>query len=257
MTCALAVESLSVAYGSTLVVEEVDWTVAPGSFWAVVGPNGSGKTTLLKAVLGLALPVAGRVSLFGSPPGRFSRWERVGYLPQYASPASSGFPATVAEVVTMGRLAGHRFPRRPRSGDLLAVRRALDRMGAGDLSGRRFGSLSGGQRQRVLLARAMVNEPPLLLLDEPSLALDPESRDKFYGSLSQINRESNVAIVLVTHDSATAGAYASNLLYLDRRVVFSGSFADFCRSPLMTSHFGPGSQHVICHQHDGEGRRGV
>ena len=122
-----------------------------------------------------------------------------------------------------------------------------------DLAARRIGDLSGGQRQRVLLARALVNRPQLLLLDEPTLALDPDSRNAFYELLATLNRRDGVTVVLVTHDSATAGNFASHLLYLDRVVIFSGSFTDFCAAPEMTARFGAFAHHTICHQHDRAG----
>ncbi|OQA24162.1 MAG: High-affinity zinc uptake system ATP-binding protein ZnuC [Verrucomicrobia bacterium ADurb.Bin345] len=251
-----AIESveLSVAYGAGRVLDRISWRAGPGEFWAVVGPNGSGKTTLVKTALGLLQPQSGTVSLFGVAPRRFDAWQRIGYLPQFASPAFPKFPATVSEMVGLGRLAGKRFPRLLNRSDASAVVNALGRLGVADLANRRIGELSGGQRQRVLLARALVNRPDLLILDEPTLALDPDSRESFYNLLAEMHRQGGSTIVLVTHDSATAGRYASHLLYLDRTVLFSGTFHDFCRSPEMAKQFGPFAQHTICHQHDGEGR---
>ena len=249
MTPVVDVRHLSVCYGSGIALQDLDWTVTPGSFWAVVGPNGSGKTTLLKAVLGLLPPRTGTLLLFGDTPQAFNAWHRVGYLPQFADLTFQRFPATVQEIVVMGRLAAKRFPRRLIRQDHLAAREALARMSIADLSERQIGALSGGQRQRVLLARARVNQPDLLLLDEPGLALDPDSRERFYELLETLNREQGTAIVLVTHDSATAGKHAEQLLYLDRKPVFQGSFADFCESSHMAAHFGAHAQHIICHQH--------
>ncbi len=240
---------LDVRYGRTAALLGADWSVQPGEFWAVVGPNGSGKSSLLKAVLGLQPTHHGDVLLFGHPSCRFQEWRRVGYLPQYSTLTHPAFPATVTEVVGLGCLAGQRFPRRLRREDRCAVHAALDSLGIADLRVRRFGELSGGQRQRVLLARACVHKPELLLLDEPGAALDPESRESFFSLLRAMNREQGVTVILVTHDSGTAGSYAGHLLYLDRRIIFSGAFADFCRSPDMTSHFGMPAQHQICHQH--------
>jgi zinc transport system ATP-binding protein len=113
-----------------------------------------------------------------------------------------------------------------------------------------IGELSGGQQQRVLLARAIVNRPELLILDEPTTALDPEAREKFFQTLMELNKTMNVTIILITHDIAGIGKYASKLLYLDNHIVFYGSFEDFCISERMTDYFGKFSQHLICHRHN-------
>jgi zinc transport system ATP-binding protein len=252
MSC-IRVTDLTVSYGLGLALERVSWAAGPGEFWAVVGPNGSGKTTLLKAALGLLRPRSGEVALFGESPERFRDWQRVGYLPQYVAAGMSRFPATAREVVGLGRLAGKRFPRWLGAADHAAVADTLARLGASDLATRRLGELSGGQRQRVLLARALANRADLLLLDEPTVALDPDGRNAFYELLTELNRRDGVTVVLVTHDSATAGRYADRLLYVDRTVVFSGTFTDFCASPEMTQRFGAFAQHTICHRHDGNG----
>jgi zinc transport system ATP-binding protein len=244
---------LSVAYGMGMALDRVSWRAGSGEFWAIVGPNGSGKTTLVKTAMGLLQPRSGCVTLFGVEPRRFGAWQRVGYLPQFASPAFPKFPATVREVVALGRLAGKRFPRWLGAADDKAVKSALERLGVAGLTDRRIGELSGGQRQRVLLARALVNRPDLLILDEPTLALDPDSRESFYALLAEMHRQGDSTIVLITHDSATAGKHASHLLYLDRSVLFSGTFQDFCHSPEMNRQFGSVAQHTICHQHDGGG----
>jgi zinc transport system ATP-binding protein len=101
----------------------------------------------------------------------------------------------------------------------------------------------------VLLARALVSKPEFLILDAPTTALDPETRDTFFSTLKALNQDSGVTIIIVTHDIADIGKYASKLLYLDKRVVFYGSFEDFCSSPDMASYFGEFAQHLICHRH--------
>ncbi len=243
---------LSAAYDSEPILENLTWTVRPGEFWAVVGPNGSGKTTLLKAVLGLLPPLSGEARLFGEPPARFSQWRRVGYLPQFVGAPFPRFPASVREIVGLGRLATRRFPRVWRREDEKAVAAALELFGLSDLADRPVGELSGGQTQRMLLARAVVNEPELLLLDEPHAALDPDSRDSFYRLLREWRERRAVTIVMVTHDSANAGRYADHLLYLDRTAVFQGTFEEFCRDSRMSERFGEWAQHVICHRHGSE-----
>jgi zinc transport system ATP-binding protein len=119
-----------------------------------------------------------------------------------------------------------------------------------DIKNKLIGDLSGGQQQRVLVARAIVNEPELLILDEPTTALDPETREKFFHTLQELNQNKKVTIILITHDIGSIGKYASKLLYLDKRIIFYGSFEDFCSSADMESYFGEFAQHLICHRHD-------
>jgi zinc transport system ATP-binding protein len=123
-------------------------------------------------------------------------------------------------------------------------------MDIGALRDKKIGELSGGQQQRVIIARALINEPELLILDEPTTAVDPETREKFFAVLDDLNRNKNTTVILITHDTGSAGKYASKLLYFDRAVVFYGTFKDFCESPNMARYFGAYSQHLICHRHD-------
>jgi zinc transport system ATP-binding protein len=161
-----------------------------------------------------------------------------------------GFPATVREIVASGLLSQKRFPRRITRQDHQAVDRVLAMVGIETIQHHLIGKLSGGQKQRVLLARALVSEPDMLILDEPTTAIDPVIRAQFYQTLSDLNRQQQTTILLITHDSSTIGQYASALLYLDRQVIFYGSFQAFCSSDTMTRYFGEFAQHLICHQHD-------
>ena len=129
------------------------------------------------------------------------------------------------------------------------VRKALGLVEIDDLAERMIGELSGGQQQRVFLARAMVNDPELLLLDEPTAAVDPNTRERFYQIVRDLNQNSGKTVVLISHDPGQIGQYAGKLAYLDKHLVFYGSFARFCTSPEMTRYFGPHAQHLICGQH--------
>lgn len=246
---AVSVMGVTLRYQGAEALTDVSFGVSAGDYVGIVGPNGSGKSTLIRCILGLARPDLGEIRLFGTPLSDFDQWQRVGYLPQGLQYFNPHFPATVSEVVGLGLLAGRRFPRRPRPGDGDAVAHALELMGIGSMRDRLVGELSGGLRQRVLLARALVSGPELLVLDEPTTALDPETRESFYQTLRDLNRSRGTTIILVTHDSGTIGSHASRFLYLDKRVVFYGGFDEFCGSPAMSDFFGNHSQHLICHRH--------
>ncbi len=251
---ALEAIELTASYGDAEVVSSVSFEVGEGEFVGVVGPNGSGKTTLIKCFLGLVQPTRGVIRLFGEDQAQFFEWSRVGYVPQVSRRSFKRFPATVSEIVASGLLSRKLFPRRYRKGDAQAVDDIMERLGVIDLKRRRIESLSGGQQQRVFLARALVSKPDLLFLDEPTVALDPSSRERFYELLYTLNRSEKKTIVLVTHDSGTIGEYATTFLYLDRKLVFFGGFDSFCHSPDMTLYFGEHAQHLICKMHGDEKR---
>jgi len=246
----LAVRGLSFRYNSSEVLHDVSVTIRAGDYVGLVGPNGSGKTTLIKIILGLLKPYSGKITLFGTEGDAFSGWDRIGYLPQKISALNPRFPATVREVVAMGLLANKGFPKYLTRSDGGAIDGALELLDIGNLKHRSIGELSGGQQQRVLVARAIVNDPEFLILDEPTAALDPETRERFFALLQRLNRERGVTIIIVTHDIGSIGKYTSKLLYVDKSIVFFGSFDDFCMSSEITEMFGAYAQHIICHRHD-------
>jgi len=246
---ALSIRNLCAGYHGTEALRDVSFSVERGQYLGICGPNGSGKSTLIKVILGLLEPTAGDITLLGTPHDSFYDWRRIGYLPQGLQFFNPHFPATVSEVIRLGRLGGKSFPKRFNREDMIAVEKTMEWMDISHIRGSMIGELSGGLRQRVLLARALVNDPELLVMDEPTTALDPETRESFYKLIYEMNREKNTTVLLVTHDSATIGKYASHLLYLDKKVIFCGDFDDFCNSKEMTGLFGEHGQHLVCHRH--------
>ncbi|HET6365147.1 MAG: metal ABC transporter ATP-binding protein [Nitrospirota bacterium] len=250
----LQVTGVGFRYNAAEVLSNISLRVRSGDYLGIVGPNGSGKSTLIKAVLGLVQPVQGYITLFGTPLAQFTAWRKIGYLPQRLKFADPHFPGTVEEIVRLGLLAGKKNPRTRTKSDDEAVEKILQLMSISQIRKRLIGELSGGQQQRVLLARAVVGGPDLLILDEPTTALDPETRGNFYALLHDLNRMHNTTVILVTHDTWSIGKYATRFLYLDKSVVFDGTFDDFCHSEKMTEFFGEYAQHQICHRHHPEGR---
>ena len=245
----LKTSGLSCSYNGMEVLTDISFSVAGGDYVGIVGPNGSGKSTLVRALLGLLELDAGSTELFGVPVAGFADWARIGYLPQRIRFFNPNFPGTVEEIVRLGLLAGGARLSRSSAGQNMAIDAALELLGIVPLKKRLIGGLSGGQQQRVLLARAMVNRPELLILDEPTTALDPETREQFYALLERINRSEGTTVLLVTHDTWSIGKYASRFLYVDKKIIFDGSFDDFCHSEEMTAFFGEHAQHLICHRH--------
>lgn len=246
----ISVEDVYFSYNSSEVLKSVSFSLEKGSFLGIVGPNGSGKTTLIKLILGFLRPQKGDIYIFGERSFLFKDWFRIGYLPQKVFLSEKHFPAKVEEIVALGLLSKKTSPKRIHREDLKKIDHHLDMLGIRDIKESFIGELSGGQLQRVLLARALVNEPELLILDEPTTALDPEVRERFFDVLKDINEKRQTTIIMITHDTGSVGEYASHMLYLDKKVIFYGTFQTFCESKTMTDYFGEYTQHMICHRHD-------
>lgn len=241
-------EALTLKYGRQEVLTNASFVVEEGDYIGIVGPNGSGKTTLMKALLGLIPASSGKIIF--SDAVKDSRF--IGYLPQKAISGDPLFPAKVREVVAMGLLSSKSHPKHLNFADYARVDAILERLKVSNLADKKIGNLSGGQQQRVLLARAMVAAPKLLILDEPTSALDPNVRENFYEILKDLNENEKVTILLVSHDIGSIGQHTKKMLYLDRTVVFYGTYEDFCHSEDMAKYFGPFSQHRFCWQHQTE-----
>jgi len=207
------IENLNFSYGPVSVLEGAEVSLGEKEFVSIVGPNGGGKTTLLKIILGLLEPQTGSVSVFGKEPVVGRKW--IGYLPQYAN-LDSKFPVTATDVVLMGRLGKTRGLGFYTKADHEAAREMLTRVGLEKLQNRPLASLSGGQRQRVLIARALVSEPKMLLLDEPSSSLDDYVEQELYDLLQELNKE--LAIIVVSHDVAYVSRYVEKVNCVNREV---------------------------------------
>ncbi len=209
----IQIENLDFSYGRISVLEQASLSVADKEFVCMVGPNGGGKTTLLKLLLGLLEPQAGTVSVFGESPTAGRKW--IGYLPQHAH-LDSKFPVTALDAVLMGRLGKTRG-----IGPYTKIDRAmacdmLTRVGLDKLAKRPLATLSGGQRQRVLIARALVSEPRLLLLDEPTSSLDDYVERELYDLLLELNEE--LTVVVVTHDIGFVSSHVDKVICVNRQV---------------------------------------
>lgn len=242
------VKNLSVKYEHSYLFSGITFSLEEGDYVALSGPNGSGKSTLVKTILGLIEAEEGEINLFGKPIKDFCDWFKVGYVPQKIN-LSPFFPANVKEAVTMGLISKKGFPVRFQKSDVDKVEEVLEIMGIKDLAKKNICELSGGQFQRVIISRALVTDPELLILDEPTTALDPDTRDRFFNVLEKLNSERKTTIILITHDTGTVGKYAKKLMYFDRGIIFFGTFDEFCKSERMSDYFGYGSQHLICHRH--------
>jgi zinc transport system ATP-binding protein len=244
----ILVENISFGFNGLEVLQDVSFTISPGDFVALIGPNGSGKTTLIRIILGLLKPSRGRILLLGEDPGRFSQWNRIGYVPQKATHLDPYFPASVREVVAMGLLSKKSFPRFLTRQDEAAVERALEQVGMQALKRRRIGELSGGQQQRVFIARAIVNGPDVLFLDEPTAGVDADTQERFYDMLADLNRKIGLTIVLITHDFGIITKHVNKVACLNQRLFFHGTHDEFCSSSVVQELL-HGEHHLVCHRH--------
>lgn len=236
---AVELEHVYVAYGQQLVLEDVSLQIGRGEFVGILGPNGAGKSTLLKVVLGLVKPIQGTVRIFGKTHGSNGSMP-VGYVPQITQ-IDASFPVHVWDVVMMGRYGRIGLVKRPSREDREAVRRALDRVGIGDLAHRQIGELSGGQRQRVLVARALALESGLMLLDEPTSSMDVAVAEGFYEFLNELHHSLGLTILLVSHDVTVVSQYSDQVACLNRRLMVHGKPEEVMDQVALECMYGQGA----------------
>jgi ABC-type Mn2+/Zn2+ transport system ATPase subunit len=224
-------ERVTCTYGAAPVLVNVDLAIAPGQFTGIVGPSGSGKTTLLRTLLGTVQPIAGAVHR--------RRDLRVGYVPQVET-VNWSFPVTVSECVLMARTRGRVLPWRSRT-EQLAVDELLARLGIAELASRHIRDLSGGQQQRVFIARALLGEPELLLMDEPTSGVDVRTRHEILHLLDDLHGD-GLAIVLTTHDLNGMAAHLPHLVCLNTEVVGEGNPREVLTDEVLERTYGAGME---------------
>ncbi|MWC29241.1 metal ABC transporter ATP-binding protein [Paenibacillus sp. MMS18-CY102] len=195
----ITIKDIAFSYESQQVMEKVSFSVQQRDFTGLIGSNGAGKTTLLRMIVGLLKPASGSISLFGTPIAQFKDWHRIGYVPQKNS-FNPLFPATVREVVLSGLYGRNKQFRRLTKADQTKADEALHAMGIEDLAAKRIGQLSGGQQQRVFLARALINNPELLILDEPTVGIDSETQAGFFHLIKHMHQHHHMTFLMVSHD---------------------------------------------------------
>jgi zinc transport system ATP-binding protein len=213
----VAVRNVTFGYGREVVLDGVDLEIQPRDFLAIIGPNGGGKTTLLKVILGLLRPWSGEV-IYRLPSGSDPRG-RLGYVPQFST-FDKDFPLRVRDMVLMGRVNNSGLLRPWSRQDRAAADRAIDRLGLSGVARSHVAEISGGQLQRVLIARAIVSEPEILFLDEPTASIDAESRETLRELLADLNR--TIPVVVITHDVTSIAAMVRRIACINRRLFYHG-----------------------------------
>ena len=242
---AVELENVSFAYGGTLVLDNVTFAVNEGDLLGMIGPNGAGKTTLFSCMLGLLGGYSGTIRIFGEDIKKNGRvFSKIGYVPQRKA-IDQDFPATVQEIVSLG-IAG---PRKEKS-DKEGIATALETVGLSEVGHRRIGELSGGQQQRVLIAKAVVNDPELLILDEPATGIDLETQNRFYALLKKLNQESKITIIWSSHDLDAVSKLASIVACINRSMFFHGETHEFFENPDLLKAYSEASMQAHMHLHD-------
>jgi zinc transport system ATP-binding protein len=252
----IEIHNLNFSFNGQAVLQDVDLDVKEGDFMAMIGPNGGGKTTLLKLMLGLLAVDSGSIRVFGERPRAVSH--RIGYVPQDVN-INKDFPVSATDVVLMGKLKPGRGWSRHSQADRDAARDALIQVGMQEFCARRIGELSGGQKQRVFVARALITQPELLFLDEPTASIDTRGQREFYTLLKELNKQ--ITIIVVSHDLMVVSEFVKSVACVNQRLHYHGhaeltgemielmyqcSAEEVCPVELI----GHGLPHRVLHDHD-------
>jgi len=230
----ISLQDVEFGYRDVPCLENVNIEIYAGEFVAVTGQNGAAKTTLLKLMLGLLKPWKGKISL--ARRNEAGKRLTIGYVPQQIAAFNGAFPSTVVEFVRSGRHAGGSWLRRLGPEDHRITEQSLRQVGMWELRGRRIGELSGGQKQKICMARALAQEPDLLVLDEPATGMDPESRLGFYRLLHRQAGELGRTVVMVTHGLPEVERFLSRTITLERKE--DGKWK-CCTTTSCSGHFVP------------------
>jgi zinc transport system ATP-binding protein len=246
----VSMKNVSYAYEDKLVLDHINFEIPKGSFMGLIGPNGGGKTTLIKLLLGLLKPDEGTIHIYGDPVSKFKGKSKIGFVSQKANSFNRGFPATVFEVVSTGLTAKIGYFKFMNKKHKEKIMQAIDQVGMSEYTHQNIGNLSGGQQQRVFIARALVSDPELIILDEPTVGIDYENVKRFYDLLHQLHEKRNITLLLVTHDTGTMTEHATDIVCLNKTLHFHGKpeeYNSFSEKEL--SNFYGHPVHIVEHNH--------
>jgi zinc transport system ATP-binding protein len=234
------IKNLTIEYPGVKAIDNVSFSVEQNDFLGIIGPNGAGKSTLFSCMLGLNNQYNGSISFFGKNIRESKKYLKdIGYVPQKPI-FEKNFPATVREVVRMGL--------RQKS-DENRVDKVLQDVWIHELSHKRIGELSGGQQQRVFIAKALVGEPKILILDEPVTGIDTQSTELFYGILRELNKKQNLTIIWSSHDLDAVNRLANKVACLDRTLFFHGISEQFFNNDELVKKYSEASMQKHMHNH--------
>lgn len=215
----IEIENVYFGYAEDMILENISFTVDKGDYLGVIGPNGSGKSTLIKMMLKMLTPLNGDIKLFGENINKFNNWSKIGYVSQRANSFNSSFPATVEEVVGANILSKVGLFKRLDKQHKERIEHVLEIVGMKDYKKTLIGNLSGGQQQRIFIAKALVSEPEILFLDEPTVGVDAKSEEVLYCLLAKLNKELGITIVIISHDISAITVHANKLACMGNKNV--------------------------------------
>ena len=210
----LEVKDLSFSYPDKSILHRLSFDVDAGDFMCIVGTNGTGKSTLLKLILNQLSPLEGEIKLLGTNSEKYKDFASIAYVSQKAANINRDFPATVEEVVSLGLYSKKGLFKRNTKEDKKLIDSALERVGMLDYKHRQIGYLSGGQQQRVFIAKALISDPRIIFLDEPTTGIDIRAVDSICCLLGDLNKNSGITIVMVTHDISSIIYHSNKILVL-------------------------------------------
>lgn len=230
------------SYSTEEVIKDVSLQIHKGDYVGIIGPNGGGKSTLLKLMLGILKPNDGTIRLFGKDIREFRDASKIGYVPQRTY-IETNFPITVEELVAMGRYGKRGLFHFPTKGDREKTLVALKQVDMLDFRNRQIGDLSGGQQQRVFIARALVSEPEIIYLDEPTVGVDVKTQTQFYSLLRKLNQELDLTLILASHELDVVAHEATELGYINRTLEYYGDPETFLKGEYFHQLIGKGGVH--------------
>jgi len=234
------IDHLTIEYPDVKAIDDVSFTVNQGDFLGIIGPNGAGKSTLFASMLNLNTKYKGTIKFFGTDIRKSKNYlKEIGYVPQKPI-FEKNFPATVNDVVKMGL---------QKESDENKIDEILQQLWIHELSEKRIGELSGGQQQRVFIAKALVNNPKVLILDEPVTGIDQQSIDLFYSILKELNSKQNITIIWSSHDLDAVNKLANHVACLNRTLFFHGESDDFFENDELVKQYSEASMQEHMHHH--------
>lgn len=239
----ITLENVTFRNNSDIILDNISFEINRGDFLGIIGPNGAGKTTLFKCMLGLNKEFTGTIRIFGKDIRTQAKevYKRIGYIPQTNS-FDPRFPATVREIIQIGTFADKKKNKKK-------IEELTELTGINELLDKRIGDLSGGQQQRVMIAKALVHDPELLILDEPATAIDVAVLKLFYNLLTKLNKEQNITIIWSSHDLDAVNMLSNKVACLHRRLFFHGVSEEFFRNENNLKTFIESSMHIHIKSH--------